>query len=279
MNYHHAYHAGHSADIFKHFTLYQLLKTLCKKDKPLSYLETHAGFAYYDLKATLSQTTLAFQAGIQLLWDAAPTGELGAFLALIQTLHQQLNVQELQYYPGSAWFAHQLLRPLDVMFLADINPEAAQHLKARLKSPPKIHIYNQDGYALLPAWLPPKPARGLVLIDPPYEKSADWDQVIQACKTGFQRWPHGTYAIWYPIKTGPVLKHFYQQLATLPFENILAIEFCPLAADVGQRLNGTGIVLINPPWQFEITLNPLLETLLEILKISHEGYCQFQTIR
>lgn len=275
MNYHHAYHTGHSADIFKHFTLYLLLQALTKKDKPLSYIETHSGYAYYDLKSELPQTTQAYQEGISLLWQANPQGELGNFLQLIKTLNPK---HELRYYPGSAWFAHHVLRPDDVMFLADINAEANQSLKAELISLPKIHVANKDGYSLLSSWLPPKPARGLVLIDPPYEKNDDWQRAVQACVMGLKRWAHGTYIIWYPIKNNAIVKQFYQNISALDFKEKIAIEFSPLANDVGQRLNGTGMLIINPPWQFQETITPLLDELLSILQQGNKGEWQIKIL-
>ncbi len=280
MNYHHAYHSGHSADIFKHFTLYLLLKTLTKKEKPMAYLETHAAFAYYDLKNNaLTQTTQAYQTGIRLLWDANITGPLENFLMLIKQFNQQKGSATLQFYPGSAWFAHACLRPNDTLYLADIDPEAIAHLKTNLKPPPALRCNQQDGYALLTTWLPPRPARGLLHIDPPYENSQDWQRTIEACYQGYQRWSQGVYVIWYPIKQDAQLNLFYKNLSQLPFEKILIAECCPLAADVAQRLNGSGMAILNPPWQFDHTLTTELAALFPILKQSDKGYCEVRFLK
>ena len=49
LSYLHGYHAGNFADVHKHLILSMMLQSLTRKDKPLSYLETHSGRAMYDL--------------------------------------------------------------------------------------------------------------------------------------------------------------------------------------------------------------------------------------
>lgn len=265
MNYHHAYHAGHSADVFKHFVLYTLLKQLTEKDKPLSYIDTHAAYAFYQLNDIKSQKTQAYQDGISRLWEQASISpHLLPFLNLIKTLKSQENEPIPQYYPGSAWIAHQLLRKDDKLFLSDLNPDATAHLKANFRTDPSTQVAHQDGFMQLNAWLPPKPARGLVFIDPPYEKSDDWDRIVKTCSQCLARWSIGTIVIWYPIKSDSQIKRFYNNLSKLDCKSILAIEFCPLASDVSQRLNGSGMIVINPPWKFESKLSPALQDLLRL---------------
>ena len=43
LSYQHGYHAGNLADVHKHALLAWALDYLTQKDKPLSYIETHAG--------------------------------------------------------------------------------------------------------------------------------------------------------------------------------------------------------------------------------------------
>lgn len=43
LSYQHAYHAGNLADVQKHALLAWMLAYLTRKDKPLTYMETHAG--------------------------------------------------------------------------------------------------------------------------------------------------------------------------------------------------------------------------------------------
>jgi 23S rRNA (adenine2030-N6)-methyltransferase len=51
LSYQHLYHAGNLADVQKHAVLAWVLDYLTRKDKPLSYIETHAGRGVYDLGA------------------------------------------------------------------------------------------------------------------------------------------------------------------------------------------------------------------------------------
>ena len=51
LSYQHAYHAGNLADVHKHAALAWVCDYLTRKDKPLSYIETHAGRGLYDLSA------------------------------------------------------------------------------------------------------------------------------------------------------------------------------------------------------------------------------------
>ena len=49
LSYQHSYHAGNLADVQKHALLCWTLEYLTRKDKPLTYIETHSGRGLYDL--------------------------------------------------------------------------------------------------------------------------------------------------------------------------------------------------------------------------------------
>ena len=70
LSYQHLYHAGNLADVQKHATLAWVLDYLTRKDKPLTYIETHAGRGVYDLGAD----------------EAVKTGEAAAGIARIEAL-------------------------------------------------------------------------------------------------------------------------------------------------------------------------------------------------
>ena len=57
LSYQHAYHAGNRADIQKHGLLASVLEILVRKERPLSYIETHAGRGVYDLTAAEAEKT------------------------------------------------------------------------------------------------------------------------------------------------------------------------------------------------------------------------------
>ena len=49
LSYRHGFHAGMHADVLKHIVLVQLLRYLTQKEKPLWFVDTHAGAAAYAL--------------------------------------------------------------------------------------------------------------------------------------------------------------------------------------------------------------------------------------
>jgi 23S rRNA (adenine2030-N6)-methyltransferase len=57
------------ADVHKHGLLSWMLSYLTRKDKPLSYLETHAGRALYDLHSDAARKTGEAARGIALAHD------------------------------------------------------------------------------------------------------------------------------------------------------------------------------------------------------------------
>ena len=47
FSYRHAFHAGNHADVLKHMTLLHICQYMTQKDKPLTYIDTHAGVGMY----------------------------------------------------------------------------------------------------------------------------------------------------------------------------------------------------------------------------------------
>jgi 23S rRNA (adenine2030-N6)-methyltransferase len=268
MNYRHKYHAGNAADVFKHIVLVALLQALCKKDKPFCYLETHAGMPGY----ALSDPRGEFQDGIARLWgQKKANGLIRDYLQIIQTYNPD-KTAPLHYYPGSSTIVRTLLRPTDRMVLADLEPEIASALKEAFKRDKQVHIHEQNGYQLLKACLPPQERRGLVLIDPCYEDPNEWKALAHHVMTAWQRWQTGIYAIWYPIKINTLVKSFHAGLKRSGIPNILIAELCPWPSDADQHLSGSGLAIINPPWQLQSTLQETLPTLLNVLKQHPKGH-------
>ena len=71
LSYLHGYHAGNHADVLKHTVLTALLARLVTKDKPLRYVETHAGAGGYDLRAPAAQRNREHEGGVGKLWEAS----------------------------------------------------------------------------------------------------------------------------------------------------------------------------------------------------------------
>ncbi|MHC1479767.1 23S rRNA (adenine(2030)-N(6))-methyltransferase RlmJ [Frateuria aurantia] len=254
MNYQHAYHAGNFADVHKHVMLLALLDALQQKATPISILDTHAGAGGYALDGREAQATGEAEAGIERLRHAAGAPELvQRWLAGIEQTGAEQHAS--RFYPGSPMQAAARLRENDVLQLCEIQDAAVAGLRSHLGRQRQVHIHQRDGYAAMKALLPPPQKRGLVLIDPPYEAQDEEYRVLQTCLTeALQRWPGGVYAIWYPVKQQARLQPFYRWLAHCDARRVLRSELLIHAGDSPLRLNGSGMVVLNAPWQLDQTV-------------------------
>jgi 23S rRNA (adenine2030-N6)-methyltransferase len=261
MNYRHAFHAGNFADVFKHAILVGLLEALKSKQTPFCYFDTHAGAGRYDLRSEQARKTREYEAGVLRLLHATrlPT-PLHIYLNLVRALNN--GGQDLSIYPGSPLIASLLLREQDRAVLCEMQPEEAEKLKALFASDARVGVHQRDGYAALGALLPPKERRSLVLIDPPFEAQEDEFRAVESALTAaLARWPTGTYSIWYPIKLRQQTARFQRWFVTKKIPKVLCAELLLHPDNSALRLNGCGMVIINPPWKFERTLEELLPVL------------------
>ena len=269
MNYRHAFHAGNHADVLKHLVLLALLDALKKKDTPFFVLDTHAGRGRYLLAAAESRKTGEADAGILKLMGEAKMPEVVE--RYLRAVEANNPVGALIAYPGSPLLVAQALRAQDRLAACELQPDEAAALKELFVHDARVAVHARDGYAAIKAMLPPrlgstKFARGLVLIDPPYEvQDNEYPQIISAVREALQRWPQATYAIWYPIKLRRSLQPFLRKAAALPAKSVLLAELQVRPDDSPLRLNGSGLVLVNPPWQFDQQLAPALPVLKSAL--------------
>lgn len=267
MNYRHAYHAGNFADVVKHATLALLIERLKAKDTPFCVLDTHAGIGRYDLSSTEAQKTGEFRNGVLRLLDRDPKalpGELDPYLAVVRALNQGRS--ELRWYPGSPRLALDLLRPQDRLALLELHPEDARTLAALFAGDRRVSIHNADGYIGLKAFLPPKERRGLVLIDPPFERRDEFERLARGLRHAHRRWASGQYLLWYPIKDRAPVAAFHDALKAAGIARVLIAELLLRPANDSERLNGCGLVLVNPPWRLDATLSTLLPKLAELFE-------------
>lgn len=264
MNYRHAFHAGNFADVLKHVVLVALIEALTRKDKPLAYLETHAGAGAYDLGGAASRTG-EFRDGIARLWEMADApGPLARYLDLVHGFDG--NAGGLHGYPGSPWLAARLLRPWDRIALAELAAEPARALATLFGEDRRVRIETRDGYAALKAWLPPPERRALVLVDPPFEAQRDEFRAIEASlDEALRRFPTGVYAVWYPIKRRVDLNPFARWAAGGNHRHVLRIELMVLPDNSPLRLNGCGMMLLNAPFDLDTKLAASLRVLAERL--------------
>lgn len=278
MNYRHHFHAGNFADVMKHALLARLVRALQKKEKGFLYLDTHAGRGGYDLTLAATGDTLErkpeWPEGIGRIWAgadanaetkaaAATQAGLGEYLALVQTLNRGRGVPEggLQFYPGSPLVVAALARPQDRLVLCEKQPAECAALRAELQFTPGAQVREMDGYVAVRAMLPPPERRALVLIDPPFEAQDEFAQIATALQDGLKRLPGGVFAVWYPLTERARVDAFFEALQGLRPPPTLALELGVAGVYAPMKLKGCGLVVINPPWQFDREAKPMLEWL------------------
>lgn len=263
MNYRHAYHAGNHADVFKHIVLSRLFHALSQKDAAFAYLDTHSGIGLYDLKSTEAQCTGEWITGIKKLMDAADTPSLlDDYIRLIHTLNPE---QTITNYPGSPKIAQLLSRKQDHLIFNEKHTDDFQLLKSHFKKVKNITIHGQDGWLLPKALLPTIEKRILILIDPPFEQPNELAHCVKTLNEAISRMRQAIVAIWYPIKDKRTLNTFYSELKKSNAPKLLKAEFMIKEADNSLGLNGSGMVIANPPWKLETELQLILPYLVERL--------------
>ena len=274
MHYRHAYHAGNFADVLKHVVLSALVDALKAKPTPFAVIDTHAGSGCYALEGKEAEKTGEWRDGIgRLLFpDVGPHATTGGTLPpllrhwLDGLLALPGNEQGLKFYPGSPLQAANAMRATDSAQLCELHPEEASRLRELFQHDRRVHVHQRDGYEALKALLPPKEKRGLVLIDPPYEaQEAEYRQIEQALKTALTRWPTGIYAIWYPIKQRSQVQPFLRWLGHCGVRRVLRAELLVHPDDSPLRLNGSGMAILNAPWQLDETLREPVQAMARLL--------------
>ena len=241
MNYRHAYHAGNFADCFKHALLVALLDSFARKPAPYFVLDTHAGAGRYDLEAEAARRTDEAAAGIRRLLQR-PSPALGRYLGL---------VERLGLYPGSPTLIRAALREDDRLACCELHPEDATTLRRQFHRDPQVEVHERSGWEALGALLPPKEKRGLVFIDPPFEARDEFFTLADGLRRGHGRFSHGVFAAWYPVKQMAAVRGFHATLASSGIRDIVAVELHLRDTTNPDRLNGCGLIVINPPYQFE----------------------------
>lgn len=253
MNYRHIYHAGNFADVFKHVILTICLENFHKKNEPFFVLDTHAGIGKYQLSDAKSLRTNEAENGIKKYIKTPqklPRKYLDV-LAKINCCTVAELPQKLKIYAGSPIIIKYFIRPQDRVILAELNREDFAQLKRHFAGNKKFTLLNEDGFVLTKSKLPPLEKRGLIIIDPAFEKdqsliSADYEKIISSLKEGKKRFSHGVYLVWHPIIKGEekLLEKFYQEIKNLKFEKILHKTFALKNGDES-KMNACGVFIIN----------------------------------
>jgi 23S rRNA (adenine2030-N6)-methyltransferase len=247
LSYQHGYHAGNAADVVKHALLAWMLDYLTQKDKPLSYIETHAGRGLYDVTGAQAQKTGEAAAGIGRLEGGFAPGH-----PYRRVLAQVRGAYGAGAYPGSPLIAALMLRAGDRVDLAERHPGEHAALADLFDGwdagqGPRVRVRFEDGFAMARSLAPPEPRRGLMLVDPSYETAGDYDDMPGFLARIARVWNVGILALWYPIlreaRHGAMLTAL---AAAHPGAARIEARFPP--ARDGHRMVGTGLFVINPPW-------------------------------
>jgi 23S rRNA (adenine2030-N6)-methyltransferase len=248
MKYRHSFHAGNFADVHKHVALLAIVAALKRKDKGFLFLDTHAGRGSYDL----STPTAEAAAGIARLAQAqVQAEELLTYLATLAALRTALRHRHL--YGGSPLLTLASLRPQDRAVFIELQGSEAHQLEEAaqaLASPTQVRVERADGYQRLKAYLPPPERRGLTFIDPPYEETqAEFTRVTGALAECLRRFPTGVAAAWYPVKDERTTRAWQLLCARTLGVPLLVAELWLFRRDSRVALNGSGLVIANPPHQ------------------------------
>ena len=256
MNYRHSFHAGNSADVVKHSLLIALVRALQLKQSALTLIDTHAGCGLYDLHGEeAGRTGEAMQGVLRAFADPNPL--LNDYRAAVQAVNAGA---EPHLYPGSPQILAQLLRPQDRLILNEKHPEDAYALRGVMRGS-SAAVHERDAYELWLAMVPPRTARGVVVVDPPYEQLDERARITATLAAAHRKWAHGVTVIWYPLKDRATHRQWKAQLHKLAIPKFLVVEHWLYDADQPGIYNGAGLYIVNPPYAFTQALLPLLEAL------------------
>ena len=264
MNYRHAFHAGNFADCMKHALLLRLLTRLAAKDKPFRVLDTHAGIGLYDVSASEAERTGEWQRGVGRLMEIE-TGPLAEWLGLLK------RAGFPPHYPGSPSLTRMVLRPEDRLVLCELHEQDFTTLRALFRGDPQVAVHKRDGWEAMTALTPFPEKRGLVLIDPPFEVEGEFERMAMGIAACAHRFRAGVQAAWYPIKHRTPVRAFHTALAESGVRDIVACEFWLREPTDPQRLNGCGLIVVNPPWKFGEDAREILAALVQNLGDGERG--------
>jgi 23S rRNA (adenine2030-N6)-methyltransferase len=260
MNYRHAFHAGNFAEVVKHAVLARVIAQLRQKPAAFRVIDTHAGPGMTDLTGPQASRTGEWQHGIGRLLSA-PLAEparrlLAPYLDAVRALNPNVR---LTRYPGSPVLVQAWLRAHDRLIACELEPGTYEELSKGLRGDRRAKAIAIDGWTALGAYLPPRERRGLVLVDPPFEAEDEFARLADAIARAHRKWSTGIYLLWYPIKQPAEAEALAARLRGLGIPKMLRAEVT-IGANP-ERLNGTGLVLVNPPWTLESELALLLPAL------------------
>ena len=277
MNYRHAFHAGNFADVLKHAVIARILVHLARKETPFRVLDTHAGIGLYDLAGPEAGRTGEWRDGIGRIL-AAPFPEpvarlLEPWLQAVASVNgvtrpEHLVADRLARYPGSPLVVRSGLRRDDRATVVELHPADAATLADLFAGDARVKVIELDGWLALKSALPFKERRGLVVIDPPFEKPGEFDRIVAGLVQATRRFAGGTYLVWHPIKDRAELARFHDAVAATGLRRVMAVDLSIAAIRPDGPLVANGLLIHNPPWKLDEELDLLLPALAERLALA-----------
>lgn len=274
MNYRHIYHAGNFADVFKHIILTRIIEYLKKKDHAFRIIDTHAGIGIYDLSSIEAQKTGEWIDGVGRFLNKPIDHELESIVYPWLDIVKKLNggKAEIKRYPGSPYLTRELLRKQDRLTAIELHETDYQTLAHNFAGDYQTRVIHLDGYLALGAHVPPKEKRGAILVDPPFEKTNEFSLMLEGFKKAYRRFPNGTYAFWYPVKHYDELSHFINALSATEIPKILRLELRIRQRSEMPSLDGSGMIVVNPPYVLADDIQKLQPLLLN--RLSQDNHSQ-----
>ena len=280
MNYRHAYHAGNFADVVKHIILTRIVLYLQRKEQAFRVIDTHAGIGRYDLGGVEAGKTGEWRNGVGRLLDATIDAKVAELIQPYLDIVRAENADgEIRHYPGSPLIVRHLLRRQDRLSALELHPEDAALLTETFEGDVQVRVNKLDGWLALGAHVPPKEKRGLVLVDPPFEVSGEFDRLVDGLVRAHKRFSGGTFALWYPVKDRQEVRRFVAALHTTGIPKILRTELMIRPASPEPRMDGTGMIVINPPFTLDSELRIVLPALSKILSEEQNAGFTLEWIR
>ena len=250
MNYRHAFHAGNFADLVKHATLTRLLQALLADRAPLSIVDTHAGAGGYDLDGELARRTGEAAQGIFRLMAADDAPDV--FNPLKAAVRAGNPGGGVRFYPGSPTLIGQALRRGDGYVACELRDDDCALLHDTLAPWPGARAVQDDGFVVAQREAG-KGGRLFVLIDPPFERSDDYERIASTVDTVLNLDPSACVAVWLPLKDLETFDAFLRRIEpAAPSFLVAECRLKPLTDPM--KMNGCAMVIANAPAGVEADL-------------------------
>lgn len=258
-SYRHGFHAGNIGDVWKHAVLCALLHDLASEDAAWTLFDCHAGSGSYDLRPTGE-----WQEGIGRLWGLEGA-DLPAPLAFYLECVKRRGERR---YPGSPLIMAGLKGARDTLICYESDQRAHAELSRSIAGLERVEAGLCDGPVRALEEIAKRPGeRIFVHLDPPWNQKADWQTVPAALIELTSRRKDALLALWYPIKSYTRVVAMQKRLEESGLSYLSAELLTSSIDERKNRLNGSGMLIVNPPVNAARRIGELAPILGERCKI------------